>query len=140
MKIKRKKIFNIKINNDNSYQEVIQETLKYCLKLGFKKKYSNECAIISAELATNIIKYASFGEITLNKITKGKEKGIEIIAKDKGPGIENTELALQQGYSTGKSLGIGLPGVKRMVDEFVIKSILNKGTTVKIIKWEKSNH
>ena len=64
------------------------------------------------------------------------EKGISIIAADHGPGIPNIELAMQDGYSTSKGLGLGLPGCKRIMDEFEISSEVGKGTTIAVKKWK----
>ena len=69
-------------------------------------------------------------------ISKGRENGIRLIFEDKGPGIKDTILAMKDGYSTGKSLGLGLPGTKRLVSEFNLQSEVGKGTTVTIVKWK----
>lgn len=88
-----------------------------------------------SELTRNIITYAKTGTVFLELIMDREKKGILVIAKDEGPGIENTQLALQDGYSTTNSLGLGLPGVQRLMDDFEIQSILGKGTTVITKKW-----
>lgn len=97
----------------------------------------NQTKLITAasELVRNMLKYGSGGEILLEVVSRGRENGVRLTFKDKGPGIPDIALALQDGYSTGKSLGLGLPGTKRLVSEFDIKSEVGKGTTVTIIKW-----
>ena len=90
-----------------------------------------------SELARNILAYASRGEVILRIIETERARGIEIVAVDEGPGIANVELALQDGYSTGRGLGVGLPGVRRLMDQFHIASTLKKGTTVTARKWRR---
>lgn len=89
-----------------------------------------------SELARNIVTYAKRGEIRMRRLTNSSKHGILVIAKDEGPGIENIDVALQDGFSTSGSLGLGLPGVKRLVDEFAIDSKVKGGTTVTVKKWK----
>ena len=91
-----------------------------------------------SELGSNIIKYATYGTIIANLYDEGGQQEIEIIAKDDGPGIENLDLALRDSFSTGQTLGLGLPGVKRMADRFSIRSAPSSGTIVSAIKLLKS--
>ncbi len=88
-----------------------------------------------SELARNIYQHAGEGEIIFGIKEKGGKKGIKITAKDKGIGIPDINLALQDHYSSKGSLGIGLPGTNRLMDEFEIESVMNKGTVVTIVKW-----
>jgi serine/threonine-protein kinase RsbT len=87
-----------------------------------------------SELARNIVSYAKQGEIVLS-VVEGSRRGIKIIARDQGPGIPDIGLAMRDGYSTGGGLGLGLPGAKRLMDEFSIVSEVGKGTTVSMTKW-----
>jgi len=99
---------------------------------------SSERAVIAAaisELARNIVAYANHGTISFGLIKENAKKGILIIAEDKGPGIPDITLAMQDGYATSNSLGLGLPGVKRLVDSFEIVSEVGKGTSVIVKKW-----
>lgn len=89
----------------------------------------------ASELGRNILKYAGTGNLVLAPLVSDRKKGIEIIAMDHGPGIENVERALQDSYSSGGTLGLGLPGVKRMMDEFNLDTTPERGTTVTIRKW-----
>jgi serine/threonine-protein kinase RsbT len=89
-----------------------------------------------SELARNIVTYAKKGEMQLRAQKESSRQGILVIAKDKGAGISNIKLALQDGFSTSGSLGLGLPGVKRLVDEFEIVSGNGRGTVVTIRKWK----
>ena len=98
----------------------------------------NQTKIITAasELARNMLKYGKGGKVSIEVVNRGRENGIRLIFKDEGPGIADLKLAMRDGYSTGKSLGLGLPGTKRLVSEFDIESELGKGTTVTVIKWK----
>jgi serine/threonine-protein kinase RsbT len=90
-----------------------------------------------SELARNIISYAQHGEITLRAVQQNGRRGIIVVARDKGPGIPDIALAMQDGFSTGKSLGLGLPGAKRLMDEFEIQSVVGEGTTITMRKWAR---
>ena len=83
-----------------------------------------------------MLKYAGGGHVLIEAITEGRDNGIRLTFQDKGPGIKDIALAMKDGYSSGKSLGIGLPGTKRLVNEFDIKSQIGEGTVVSIIKWK----
>ena len=90
-----------------------------------------------SELARNIVRYARRGEIVLRGVQDGGVPGIVIIAQDEGPGIPDVDRAMEQGYSTSGSLGLGLPGVRRIMDEFEIVSEVNRGTVVTVTKWKR---
>lgn len=98
----------------------------------------NQTKLITAasELVRNLLKYGGGGNAEIEVVTNGRENGILLRFSDKGPGITDINLAMKDGYSTGKSLGLGLPGTKRLVNEFDIKSAEGEGTTVTIIKWK----
>lgn len=104
-------------------------------ELGFNKAELALIATAISELARNILTYAGQGEIVLEREERSGRRGIVVIARDDGPGIADTELALQDGYSTSRSLGIGLPGVRRLMDEFELSSTFGAGTTVTAKKW-----
>lgn len=97
----------------------------------------NQTKLITAasELARNMLKYANGGIVLIETIARGRDTGIRLTFNDEGPGIPDIKLAMQDGFSTGKSLGLGLPGAKRLVNEFDIKSEKGKGTKVTIVKW-----
>jgi serine/threonine-protein kinase RsbT len=104
-------------------------------ELGFD---SGELALIAtaiSELARNILTYAGRGEIDLGLIENHSRRGVLVVAHDAGPGIADTKLAMQDGYSTARSLGLGLPGVRRLMDEFELISAPGVGTTVTARKW-----
>jgi serine/threonine-protein kinase RsbT len=103
--------------------------------LGFAASDLTIIATAISELARNIIEHAKGGEIVLSVAQKGSRIGIRVIARDEGPGIPDVAKALQDGYTTGKGLGLGLPGVRRLLSDFEIDSIPGHGTTVTARKW-----
>lgn len=93
-----------------------------------------------SEVARNITAYATRGEVLLSVIRDADgRQGIQVVARDEGPGIENVELALQDGYSSGAGLGLGLPGARRLVDDFQIETAPGQGTKVTLVMWARSN-
>jgi serine/threonine-protein kinase RsbT len=88
-----------------------------------------------SEVARNIVVYARRGEVVLVAVEDRGRRGVMVVARDEGPGIPNPELAMRDGYSTGNSLGMGLPGARRLMDEFVLSSTVGKGTTITMKKW-----
>jgi len=104
-------------------------------KVGFKGSDLTLIATAISEIARNIVSFAERGEIALSGIAVGGRRGILVVAQDKGPGIANIDQAMRDGFSTGRSLGLGLPGARRLMDEFEITSQLGVGTTVTMRKW-----
>ena len=104
-------------------------------ELGFDGSDLTVIATAISEVARNIVVHAKEGEIVLTPLNHGNKRGISIMARDDGPGIPDIDQAMQYGYSTGKGLGVGLPGAKWLVDEFAIASKIGKGTTVTMGKW-----
>lgn len=98
----------------------------------------NQTKLITAasELVRNLLKYGGGGKVIIELVSKGRENGVRLTFEDKGPGIPDVAMAMKDGYSTGRSLGLGLPGTKRLVNEFEIRSVVGKGTTVVITKWK----
>jgi serine/threonine-protein kinase RsbT len=93
-----------------------------------------------SEVARNITTYAKRGEVELSVVRDDNGRaGIQVIARDQGPGIENVELALQDGYTSGGGLGLGLPGARRLVDDFHIETAPGQGTTVTLVMWSRGN-
>lgn len=112
-----------------------QQGRNLALQTGFSETEATLIATIISELARNIVLYAQTGEILLKKTAEDRQRGITIISRDNGPGIPDVQRALVGGYSTSGGLGLGLCGVRRMVDEFFIDTGAEKGTTVTAIKW-----
>lgn len=107
-------------------------------ELGFSSTDATVIATAVSEVARNIVQHASKGELTFEAVRERARVGIKIVARDEGPGIADVHRALQPGYSTANSLGLGLPGAKRLMDEFEVKSEVGRGTTVSMIKWGRS--
>jgi serine/threonine-protein kinase RsbT len=102
---------------------------------GFSSTDQTLIATAISEVARNIVEYARHGEVILSAFEQQGRRCIKIIAQDNGPGIADTELAMRDGYSTGNSLGVGLPGARRLMDDFDLTSTPGKGTTVTMQKW-----
>ncbi|GAO45160.1 anti-sigma regulatory factor [Flavihumibacter petaseus] len=109
---------------------------EFAVKIGMGIVNQTKLITAASELVRNMLKYAGGGAVLIEAISQGRETGIRLTFEDKGPGIGDIALAMKDGYSSGKSLGIGLPGTKRLVNEFDIKSKTGEGTTVSIVKWK----
>jgi serine/threonine-protein kinase RsbT len=120
----------------------ILNAIRYVKELSNTLNFSNSeqaiIAIVISEIARNIKLYAKSGTMQLRVIQQGHRCGILVVAQDQGPGIADLGLAMQNGYTTSNGLGIGLPGAKRLMDEFDIVSEVGKGTTITMKKWESA--
>ena len=103
--------------------------------LGFSPSDLTVIATAISEVARNIVEHAGRGEIQLSQCQENGRVGVCVVAADKGPGIHDLERALRDGYSTHKGLGLGLPGARRLMDEFEVVSEVGLGTTVTMRKW-----
>jgi len=126
----------VAINSDQDIVLARQKGRAMAIELGFSSGDATLIATAISELARNIISYAGQGTIALTPLQTSSRTGMLIIASDHGPGIPDIQQALRDGFSTSGSLGIGLPGVRRLVDEFEIASQPRRGTTVKVKKWK----
>jgi len=102
--------------------------------------YGSDLTLIAtaiSEIARNIVSYAQRGELIFTQLVEGSRRSLMVVARDEGPGIPDIELAMRDGFSTGKSLGLGLPGAKRLMGEFEIQSEIGKGTTITMRKWAR---
>lgn len=102
---------------------------------GFSAGDQTVIAVAISEVARNIVRYAKRGEIALRAVNSANRVGIVVLARDQGPGIRDLNLAMQDGYSTSGGLGLGLPGARRLMDDFEIHSELGKGTIITMKKW-----
>lgn len=125
----------VRIQSDADIVLARQQARGLARELGFSASDLVMIATALSELARNIVQYAQRGEIILNRVEQGNRRGFAIVARDRGPGIADIERAMQDGYSTGGGLGLGLPGTKRLMDEFEITSGVGQGTTVRATKW-----
>ena len=123
------------IRTEMDASRTVLESTLYSREAGFDETPSRMIATAVSELVRNILKYAGTGEIRLRRVKRMGGHGIEIEAVDQGPGIADCEAAMRDHYSSGGTLGLGLPGVKRMMDEFSLESTPGKGTRVTARKW-----
>jgi serine/threonine-protein kinase RsbT len=106
-------------------------------KLGFGVTETARIVTAASELGRNVYKYAGRGVMHWRTVVDGQASGLELQFEDHGPGIADIEQALREGYSTGRGLGMGLPGAKRLMDELEIQSAVGQGTTVIVRKWRR---
>ena len=125
----------VPINSDQDIVGARQKGRTLAAELGFSSADATLIATAISELARNIVSYARRGEIRLQRIQNTTREGIMVVALDEGPGIRDVAQALRDGFSTSGSLGLGLPGVRRLMDEFEIASKPGLGTTVTVRKW-----
>jgi serine/threonine-protein kinase RsbT len=126
----------ILIASDRDVVTARQQGRAVALQTGFSMSEATLIATAISELARNIVSYANHGSVTLQPVHGSNgTSGLTIIASDSGPGIADINLALRDGYSSSGGLGLGLPGVRRLMDEFDIVSGAGRGTTVTVTKW-----
>jgi len=125
------------ITSDLDVVSVRQKGRELAADAGFSSGDQTVIAAAISEIARNIITYAKRGEITLSVVTNGDRQGVVVVARDQGPGIRDVDRALQDGYSTSGGLGLGLPGARRLMDDFDVASALGKGTVVTMRKWRR---
>ena len=104
---------------------------------GFDLRRKTMLMTVASELGSNICKYAGSGWLNATLLTRGAARGLEIVAEDQGPGIPDIPSALRDHFSSSGTLGLGLPGVRRMMDSFDIRSVPGQGTTVRVVKWSR---
>ena len=132
--VEKRKIINI--SNELDIVSARVEGRNMAKMLGFGIIDQARIATAISELTRNIVLYAELGQATIRMIvTEHGRRGLEVVCEDQGPGISDLALAQQDGYSTSGGLGMGLPGTKRLMDEFYIETELNVGTKVTIRKW-----
>jgi serine/threonine-protein kinase RsbT len=129
----------IPIESDSDVVTARQRARELAASLDLTSTDQTLLATAISEVARNITAYARRGEVVLSIVRdNGGRQGIRVVARDDGPGIEDIELALQDGFTTGGGLGLGLPGARRLVDEFAIESAPSQGTTVTLVKWARA--
>lgn len=109
---------------------------EYAVKIGMGLVNQTKLITAASELVRNMLKYGGGGIVLIEVVSEDRNTGVRLTFSDKGPGIKDIQLAMKDGFSTGKSLGLGLPGTRRLVNEFDIKSEVGAGTVVSILKWK----
>ncbi|QJW91420.1 anti-sigma regulatory factor [Spirosoma taeanense] len=104
-------------------------------QVGMSSLNKTKLVTAASELARNMLNYAVNGRVEIERIRRHHKIGIRLTFADKGPGIADIDKAMLDGYSTGSGMGVGLPGAKRLVDEFSLISVIDEGTTIIVIKW-----
>ena len=132
---KGKNITRLELSHEVDVAYAALDAKTYAKRIGFATKDQYLISTAVSELARNIITYASKGCIFLSTIEQDLKKGIEVVADDSGPGIHDLEKAMLNNFSTRGTLGVGLPGTKRLMDDFKISSSSAEGTTVTVRKW-----
>ena len=125
----------IEVAGDTGIVEARQTGRDLAAQLGFSLTDLTLIATAISEVARNITTYAGRGEISLRLVRQAGRRGLVVVASDEGPGIADLDRALEDGYSTGRGMGLGLPGARRLMDEFEIDSSPGHGTTVTMKKW-----
>jgi serine/threonine-protein kinase RsbT len=128
----------VAIRTDADVVTARQEARAMGAALGFSSTDLTLLATAISEVARNITTYAGEGEVLLRVLQDGGRAGIEVVASDAGPGIADVELAMQDGYTTGNGLGLGLPGTRRLVDDFELDTTPGAGTRIRLIKWTRA--
>jgi serine/threonine-protein kinase RsbT len=127
----------VAIRSDADIVTARQQGRSLAASIGFTATDATLIATAISELARNIVTYAGQGEVIMRGVERMQRKGIVICARDNGPGIRNIDDVLRDGFSTSGGLGLGLPGVRRLMDEFTIESEPQRGTEVTVGKWLK---
>ncbi|MDQ3166793.1 MAG: anti-sigma regulatory factor [Actinomycetota bacterium] len=125
----------IPIHSDADIVRARQGARELAARLAFSKTDLTVIATAVSEMARNIVRFAAPGEIVA-ELLEAPRLGVQVVARDTGPGILDVEQALTDGYSTYHGLGMGLPGARRLMDEFAVASEVGRGTTVTMTKWQ----
>jgi serine/threonine-protein kinase RsbT len=126
------------IAGDRDIVQARQQAREQAALLGFSAGDQTVVAAAVSEIARNILMHARRGTITCRVVTDDHRAGLVLVAEDEGPGIADIPRAMQDGYSTSGGLGVGLPGSRRLMDEFDVVSQPGSGTTVTMAKWKRN--
>ena len=126
----------IDIRQSDDVVRVRQLTRTFALEVGLSLVDQTKIVTASSELARNTMDYGGGGQVTLEVLEQGGRRGVRLTFEDKGPGIADIEQALKDGFTSGKGMGLGLGGAKRLCNEFSIDSKPGEGTKVSIARWK----
>ena len=127
----------LRIIGDASLLDVRRVVDSHCKAIGFGLVDQTRLITAASELARNIILYAHEGSVTIERLATSNRLGLKMVFEDHGPGIADLGQAMRDGYTTGRGMGLGLPGTRRLVHEFAIDSIVGRGTRVSIVQWKR---
>lgn len=113
-----------------------QTVREWARQQGFSLVDQTKLVTAASELARNTVNYGGGGMLSLAVLSQASRRGLQLVFEDQGPGIQDIELALQDGYTTGGGLGLGLGGAKRLSNEFEIVSQPGTGTRIRLVKWK----
>ena len=128
-------VFRLSLSRDSDVAEARLRVRELGARLGFAVSAIEALATATSEVARNVVVHAGEGELLLGVVEDEGRTGIVVIARDDGPGIGDVEKAMQDGFSTAGSLGLGLPGARRLVHAFDLRSAVGQGTTVTLTHW-----
>jgi serine/threonine-protein kinase RsbT len=126
----------VPIRTGEDVVRVRQETRRYAIEAGFGLVDQTKIVTAASELARNTLDHGKGGQAIIDIVHNGTRRGVRIVFEDSGPGIQDIELALKDGYTTGKGMGLGLGGARRLCSEFAIESSPGNGTSVTIARWK----
>ncbi|MDQ0256139.1 serine/threonine-protein kinase RsbT [Evansella vedderi] len=126
---------HVDINSEWGIVAARQAGRKLAREIGFGSVDQARITTAISELARNIYLYANKGQIYIEEVSNANKRGVKITAIDQGPGIKDVRKVMEDGFTTSGGLGAGLPGVRRLMDDFTIDSEVNNGTTISAIKW-----
>jgi serine/threonine-protein kinase RsbT len=126
----------LEIRQSDDVVRVRQMARTLAIEVGLSLVDQTKIVTASSELARNTLDYGGGGEVMVEIVDQGGRRGLRLTFEDKGPGIADTEQALKDGYTTGKGMGLGLGGAKRLCNEFSIASKPGEGTKVSIARWK----
>jgi serine/threonine-protein kinase RsbT len=126
----------IAVRGQHDIVNVRQVVRGWCLAIGMGLVDLTKMVTAASEIARNTLEYGKGGSLTLEEVRDGLRVGVRLVFEDQGPGIADIARAMSDGYTTGKGMGLGLGGTKRLVDEFDLSSTPGEGTRVTITKWK----
>jgi anti-sigma regulatory factor (Ser/Thr protein kinase) len=128
-------VVRVPVGRDADVVVARQRGREFAAQLGFSATDQTIIATAISEISRNIVKFADRGEVTISTVTADGRRGLKVVARDSGPGIEDPIRALEDGYSTYHGLGLGLGGARRLMDTLDLEATTGKGTTVTMEKW-----
>ena len=126
----------VTIQSGEDVVRVRQEVRRISIEAGLGLVDQTKIVTAASELARNTLDYGKGGQAMIEIVQAGARRGVRIMFEDTGPGIPDIELALKDGYTTGKGMGLGLGGARRLCNEFAIESAPGKGTRVTVARWK----